>query len=123
MRARKQRELGGLAAFLTMIWIIIGLPTRVNFKLTAATAGFTITLTTKTHFDKYEIYWYTNVTNKMVIQEEEGKQIDILTERNIPYYSIPLRETPATMCQTLVAKMFKLAAHPPRTPPRRRPSV
>ena len=104
MRARKQRELGGLAAFLILIWIIIGFPTRVNFKLTAATAGFTITTTTKTYFDKHEIYRSNTNNNGTVIQDEEGNQIDILMERNISYYSIPLRETPATVWHTLVAK-------------------
>ena len=52
MRALKQRELGGLAAFLILIWTIIGVPTKVNFKLTAATAGFTTALTTKTYLRK-----------------------------------------------------------------------
>ena len=93
MRARKQRELGGLAAFLILIWIIIGFPTRVNFKLTAATAGFTITTTTKTYFDKHEIYRYINNNNRSVIQDEEDKQIDMLTERNIFYYHADTRNS------------------------------
>ena len=104
MRARKQRELGGLAVFCLLIWIIIGTPKRVNFNLTAATAGFTTTMTTKTHFCKPKIHWYMTTTNGTVIQEKESQQVDILMERNISDYSIPLRETPATMFQTLVAK-------------------
>ena len=80
MRARKQRELGGLAAFLILIWIIIGFPTRVNFKLTAATAGFTITTTTKTYFDKHEIYRSTTNNNGTVIQDKEDNQINILMD-------------------------------------------
>ena len=42
-------------------------------------------------------------TNGTVIQEMESQQVNILMERNISDYSIPLRETPATML-TLVAK-------------------
>ena len=72
--------------------------------MTAATAGFTITTTTKTYFDKHEIYRSNTNNNGTVIQDEEGNQIDILMERNISYYSIPLRETPATVWHTLVAK-------------------
>ena len=104
MRARKQRELGGLAAFCLLIWIIIGTPERAKFNLTAATAGFTITTTTKTHFRKHEIYRYMNNNNGTVIQEEESQQVDILMERDISDYNTPLRETPATMSHTLVAK-------------------
>ena len=52
MRALKQRELGGLAAFLIVIWTIIGVPKKVNFNLTTATAGFTTALTTKTYLRK-----------------------------------------------------------------------
>ena len=103
MRALKQRELGGLAAILILIWIIIGVPKKVNFNLTAATAGFTTTTTTKTRLYKPKIHRYMTTTNKTVIQEIESLQVNILMERNISDYSIPLRKTPATML-TLVAK-------------------
>ena len=104
MRALKQRELGGLATFLTLIWITIGLPKRVKFNLTASTASLTTTLTTKTYFQYHEIYRHMNHNNVSIIEEEDDDHIDISVERDISYYSTPLRETPATMFHTFVAK-------------------
>ena len=104
MRALKQRELGGLATFLTLIWITIGLPKRVKFNLTASTASLTTTLTTKTYFQYHEIYRHINHNNVSIIEEEDDDHIDISMERDISYYSTPLRETPATMFHTFVAK-------------------
>ena len=103
MRALKQRELGGLAAFLILIWTIIGVPTKVNFNLTAATAGFTTALTTKTYLRNHTKL-HINHGNPTTIRTRR-RQINVPMEKNVSYYNIPLRETPATMFQSLVAKL------------------
>ena len=102
MRARKQRELGGLAAFLILIWTIIGVPKKVNFNLTAATAGFTTALTTKTYL-RNDTKLHINHGNPTTIRTRR-RQINVPMEKNVSYYSIPLHETPATMFQTLITK-------------------
>ena len=102
MRALKQRELGGLAAILILIWIIIGVPKKVNFNLTAATAGFTTALTTKTYLRNHTKL-HINHGNPTTIRTRR-RQINVPMEKNVSYYNIPLRETPATMFQSLVAK-------------------
>ena len=45
-----------------------------------------------------------NHNNVSIIEEEDDDHIDISMERDISYYSTPLRETPATMFHTFVAK-------------------
>ena len=103
MRALKQRDLGGLAAFLIVIWTIIGVPKKVNFNLTAATAGFTTALTTKTYLRKCTNL-HINHGNRTIILRKRRRQINVPMEKNVSYLNIPLRETPATMFQSLVAK-------------------
>ena len=103
MRALKQRKLGGLAAYLILIWTIIGVPTKVNFNLTAATAGFTTALTTKTYLRECTNL-HINHSNRTTILWKRRRQINILMEKNVSYDNNPLRETPATVHQTLVAK-------------------
>ena len=103
MRALKQRKLGGLAAFLILIWTIIGVPTKVNFNLTAATAGFTTALTTKTYLRECTNL-HINHSNRTTILWKRRRHINILMEKNVSYDNNPLRETPATVFQTLVAK-------------------
>ena len=103
MRALKQRELGGLAAFLILIWTIIGVPTKVNFNLTAATAGFTTALTTKTYLRECTNL-HINHSNRTTILWKRRRHINILMEKNVSYDNNPLRETPATVFQTPVAK-------------------
>ena len=103
MRALKQRDLGGLAAFLIVIWTIIGVPKNVNFNLMAATAGFTTALTTKTYLRK-STNLHINHGNRTIILRKRRRQINILMEKNVSYDNNPLRETPATVFQALVAK-------------------
>ena len=103
MRALKQHELGGLAVPLLMIWTIIGVLKRVCFMATEATAALTTELTTKTHLNKLPIFNINHGTCA-TIPRKRSRQIYIQVEKNVPYPSIPLRETPATMPPTLVAK-------------------
>ena len=103
MRALKQYELGGLAVPLLMIWTITGVPKRVGFMATEATAALTTRLKTKTHLNKPPIF---NINHGIcaTIPRKRSRQIYIQVEKNVPYPSIPLRETPATKPPTLVAK-------------------
>ena len=103
MRALKQRKLEGLAAFLIVIWTIIGVPKRVCFMATAATAALTTELTTKTHLNKLSILNINHGTCA-TIPRKRSRQIYIQVEKNVPYPSNPLRETPTMMPPTLVAK-------------------
>ena len=73
MRSLKQRELGGLVAFLILIWIIIGVPKRVYFNLTAATAEFTTALMTKSN----------NIRKHKKLHINYGTQTTIPQERRV----------------------------------------
>ena len=103
MRALNWRELGGPAAFLTLICIIIGVPKRIKFNLTAASAGSTTAMTAKTHLSKC-IKLHINHSNRTTILWKRRRHINILMEKNVSYDNNPLRETPATVFQTPVAK-------------------
>ena len=72
--------------------------------MTAATAGFTNALTTKTYLRKH-INLHINYGNRTtILPTRRRQQINIPMEKNVSYYNIPLRETPATELQSLVAK-------------------
>ena len=103
MRALNRRELGGPAAFLTLICIIIGVLKRIKFDLTAASAGFTTAMTTKTHLSK-RIKLHINHSNRTTILWKRRRHINVLMEKNVSYNNNLLRETPATEVQALVAK-------------------